>query len=173
MIFYNNKIKHQFNHSVILAIIISLIITLVVFVLSSIIVSFAKKITDSVQEIVKSPVKVGEILKIDGLVGEIKGRGQSTIRLESLKPKKIGKGKAIDAITKALKKIPADKLLPIVKAYAKATRGDDQQYMPNPATWFNQERWNDDPKNWEQENVSNTSNEDAQKLGILEDYGIA
>jgi hypothetical protein len=29
-----------------------------------------------------------------------------------------------------------------------AVVGCDHQYLPNPSTWFNQERYNDDPSTW-------------------------
>lgn len=65
-------------------------------------------------------------------------------------PKKVGKQEAMKAISKSLKHIPACELLPIVQQYAKAREGADQQYTPNPATWFNQGRWMDDPETWKQ-----------------------
>lgn len=63
-------------------------------------------------------------------------------------PKKVGKQQAMKAIAQSLKQIPACELLPIVQQYAKARDGADQQYTPNPATWFNQGRWMDDPETW-------------------------
>ena len=60
-----------------------------------------------------------------------------------------GKGQARKAIKAALKKIPFDDLLPKVQAYAESVapkKGtDDWQYVPHPATWFNGERWADEP----------------------------
>jgi len=63
-------------------------------------------------------------------------------------PKKAGKPMAIKAITKALTLIPKDELLAIVKRYASARATEDPQYTPMPATWFNGQRWTDDPATW-------------------------
>ena len=63
-------------------------------------------------------------------------------------PKKVGKAKALTAIKVALKKIAFDDLLGAVREYAECRAGPDQQFTPYPATWFNQERWKDDRKEW-------------------------
>jgi hypothetical protein len=63
-------------------------------------------------------------------------------------PKKVSKPEALRAIRKALKKIDGPKLLETTKAYAVATTGKERQFIPNPATWFNGERFNDDPADW-------------------------
>jgi len=66
-------------------------------------------------------------------------------------PRKVGKAAAIKAITKALTKIDYNGLLNKVQAYANATAWqENRSLIPHPATWFNQERWLDDPKEWEQ-----------------------
>ena len=62
-------------------------------------------------------------------------------------PRKVAKNEALKAITKALEKEKYEHLLERTEAYAKARNGD-LSYMPNPSTWFNQERYNDDPKTW-------------------------
>jgi hypothetical protein len=59
-------------------------------------------------------------------------------------PSKRGKGAAAKAYAKALKKVPHDYLLEKVMAF----RDDPHRpvdFTPNPATWLNEERWNDDP----------------------------
>jgi hypothetical protein len=60
-------------------------------------------------------------------------------------PRKVGKPKAIQAILRALQscKDPGW-LLDRTKAYAKSREGQDPQYTPHPATWFNQSRYNDE-----------------------------
>jgi hypothetical protein len=62
-------------------------------------------------------------------------------------PLKVAKPKALEAIRKALKKETPARLIERTRAYA-AVRGDDLSYVPNPATWFNAERYNDDPSTW-------------------------
>jgi hypothetical protein len=84
--------------------------------------------------------------------GEGKGNGKGECEGESetiyqAYPHKVGKPDAIKAISRALSKTPFDDLLRKTKAFATARNGDTA-YCPNPATWFNQERYNDDPETW-------------------------
>lgn len=62
-------------------------------------------------------------------------------------PLKKAKPAAIRAINRALKITPSHVLLERTKAYA-STRNGDLAFVPNPATWFNEERFNDDPSTW-------------------------
>ena len=62
-------------------------------------------------------------------------------------PKKAAKPLARRAIQRALKKHPAAYLLERTRRYAAVYQGDPQ-YIPNPATWFNQERFLDDETTW-------------------------
>lgn len=59
-------------------------------------------------------------------------------------PKKIAKPAALKAINKALKKIDFETLLAKTKAFAVSCLDRDAQFIPYPATWFNQERYSDD-----------------------------
>lgn len=63
-------------------------------------------------------------------------------------PKKVGKPKALLSIKKALEKIDFNTLLEKTRDYAAARKGSDPNYTPHPTTWFNQERYNDDPSTW-------------------------
>jgi hypothetical protein len=60
-------------------------------------------------------------------------------------PRKAAKPDALRAITKALKKIPADELLSKVKAFFDHCHrtGKEQRFIPYASRWFNQEGWND------------------------------
>jgi hypothetical protein len=62
-------------------------------------------------------------------------------------PLKVGKPAALRAIAKALSKTSFDNLLAKTKAFAEARNGD-MEFCPHPATWFNGERYNDDPSTW-------------------------
>lgn len=62
-------------------------------------------------------------------------------------PKKVGKPIAIKAIIKALSKFGPGHVLERTMAFSAARRGNIE-FVPNPATWFNQERFNDDPATW-------------------------
>lgn len=59
-------------------------------------------------------------------------------------PKRSGKGKARESWLKAVKKEPAQKILDAAKAYSTSKDLPEYQFVPMPATWLNQERWNDD-----------------------------
>lgn len=63
-------------------------------------------------------------------------------------PIKVGKGRAIKEIAKALKKIPFDDLLRAVKEFAESDAGKAGEFTPHPSTWFHQERWLDDRNSW-------------------------
>lgn len=75
------------------------------------------------------------------------GNGDASEKIYSAYPKKVGKPFALKAIQKALEKHEAAFLLDRTKAYATA-RGSNLNFVPHPSTWFNQERFNDDPATW-------------------------
>jgi hypothetical protein len=59
-------------------------------------------------------------------------------------PRKVAKPAALKAITAAVGRGYApDVLLAKTRQYARAVLGKDMQYVPHPATWFNQDRFND------------------------------
>lgn len=67
-------------------------------------------------------------------------------RVYEVYPRKVGKGAALKAIEKALKRIAplgVDWLVERTHQYALSREFEDPQYTPHPQTWFNQERYND------------------------------
>jgi hypothetical protein len=62
-------------------------------------------------------------------------------------PKQVGKPAALGAIRRQLAKYPFEFLLARTERYRK-TCNSPAQFIPNPSTWFNQERFNDDPATW-------------------------
>ena len=62
-------------------------------------------------------------------------------------PKQAAKPAALSAIRRALKRHPAAFLLERTKLYATTYTGNPQ-YIPHPATWFNNARFADDPATW-------------------------
>ena len=62
-------------------------------------------------------------------------------------PRKVGKGAARKAYERALKKTDAATLFSAMRDYAASRAGEDERYTVHPATWLNQERWNDEPPN--------------------------
>jgi hypothetical protein len=61
-------------------------------------------------------------------------------------PKKVGKGKARDVFNKIIKITTLDILLTAIDNQSKSEQWtkDNGQFIPNPATWLNQERWEDE-----------------------------
>jgi hypothetical protein len=79
----------------------------------------------------------------------------------SLYPRKVGKRAALSAIEKAARRAvdagdaPPDGVIAYLaeatEAYARAVQAwpaGDRDYVPHPATWFNQERYDDDRSAW-------------------------
>ena len=62
-------------------------------------------------------------------------------------PKKTGKGAARKAWDRIKDRPPLDAMLSAVQQQMKSDQWtrDGGQYIPNPSTWLNQERWNDEP----------------------------
>lgn len=64
-------------------------------------------------------------------------------------PRHTARPAALRAIKAAINRgITPGKLLERTQLYAKCRAGQDPMYTPHPATWFNQERYNDDEREW-------------------------
>jgi DNA-binding Lrp family transcriptional regulator len=61
-------------------------------------------------------------------------------------PKRVAKPSAVKAFQKAMKKTDLPTILIAIRKYKKTDqwRKDKGQFIPNPATWLNQERWEDE-----------------------------
>lgn len=70
-------------------------------------------------------------------------------------PKRVKRPSAIRAILRAMKTYDSVMLRERTLAYAKAVTEAGYQYVPHPATWFNDEQFNDDPKTWTGTNANN------------------
>lgn len=73
-------------------------------------------------------------------------------------PRKVGKQGAVKAITKAIQRVKSSGmqireaevyLFRRVQAYARSPAGNDGEFTPHPATWFNDGRYDDDPAQWQ------------------------
>ncbi len=58
-------------------------------------------------------------------------------------PRKVAKGAARRAFTKARKKTEQGELITSARAYAASVVGKDREFIAHPATWLNGERWLD------------------------------
>lgn len=63
-------------------------------------------------------------------------------------PRKAGKPKALASIIKTFRTFEFDHVKSRTEAFAKAWEGGDLTFCPMPATWFNQDRFNDSPEEW-------------------------
>ena len=82
------------------------------------------------------------------LVEERESREPEALEIWEAYPRKEAKPTAIRAILTAIDRFPFADVLAKTKLYAECRAGQDPQFTPLPATWFNQERFNDDPVLW-------------------------
>lgn len=78
-----------------------------------------------------------------------------------LYPRKTGKRAAKTAIRKALERIaargqpePVDWLAEKVEVFARSPKGRAGDFCPYPATWFNEDRFDDDENEWNRDNAT-------------------
>jgi hypothetical protein len=70
----------------------------------------------------------------------------------SVYPRRVGKTAALKAFDKAVKTVGLDTVLQGVQRLADDPNLPDKQYIPHPATWLNEGRWDDEPypaKTWD------------------------
>ena len=82
---------------------------------------------------------------------------QKAEEIYKIYPKKVGKPDAISAIKKAINKDGFKHVFEKTELYVNAYNGESR-YIPHPSTFFNQERYNDDPSEWSQ-NVKRASSQ--------------
>jgi hypothetical protein len=91
-------------------------------------------------------------------------------------PRKVGKGEALKAISKALDTLAKDHpditidmhpddvttvMVCGVHKFAASPSGQNGKFTPYPATWFNQKRYLDDPDEWQTQGAQNNGRNDA------------
>jgi hypothetical protein len=79
--------------------------------------------------------------------GIVKVREEEAHEIYEIYPKKVGRPRAIAAILRALDKTSFEILREKTIQYA-AARAGKPDFTPHPASWFNAERYNDDPSTW-------------------------
>lgn len=82
-------------------------------------------------------------------------------------PKKVGRKAALLAIDRAIKRFVKEEKCSAIDAaqtihsrvieFAKSPSGNAGKFTPHPATWFNQDRYLDDPKQWSSTGGRNAS----------------
>lgn len=89
----------------------------------------------------------------------VRSRDNVVERIYLAYPRRIGRPKAFTAIAKAIKRFSSEDVLAATEMYAKTWEGEtDLTYCPHPATWFNQDRFNDDPETWKRSRTGNNGN---------------
>lgn len=93
----------------------------------------------------------------------MKGNAKACWDIYQLYPRKVGKRAALAAIDKAISRIKGtmggglfesqaiEYLTERVRLYAHVVSGwprSDRAFIPHPATWFNQDRFDDDDREW-------------------------
>lgn len=114
--------------------------------------------------------------------GEKKGKenagafSPSVLEIYNLYPRKVGKKAALTMIAKAIKDLNRPDAVEYLKArvqeYAESRKGEDQKYTPYPATWFNQERYDDDPGTWRHQSGPGTRPAGPAKARSEADRGL-
>jgi hypothetical protein len=90
----------------------------------------------------------GKTFEEDLLIQDAPTRKAQAEEIYKLYPRKLARPAALKAIMTALKKVSFVDLKAKVAALAVAWDNHDKEFLPYPATWFNQERFNDDPSTW-------------------------
>jgi hypothetical protein len=83
-----------------------------------------------------------------------RSKNQAAENIYEAYPRKTGRAAAIKSILKAMKDHDPAFLLERTTAYASAIHWQDRQFIPHPATWFNGDRFNDDPAEWQDPKTS-------------------
>ena len=69
-------------------------------------------------------------------------------QIYSAYPRKAERPRALGSIRRALKKVEFEFLLERTQAFARAVAGAESRYIKHPATWYNNECWNDGEREW-------------------------
>lgn len=102
-----------------------------------------------VSSLLSPSTKTGGMGEVTPLKRESNGSVSQAEEIYSLYPRKVGKPAAIRSIAKAIMKHGSETVKAATANFAKAWGpGDDLNFCPHPSTWFNQERYNDDPSTW-------------------------
>jgi hypothetical protein len=83
-----------------------------------------------------------------------KGVQGETETIYNVYPRKVGKPAALKSIQKAIDSFGFERLLEATEGFFECWRSatkEELQFCPHPSTWFNQERYADDPATWRRE----------------------
>ena len=106
-------------------------------------------------------------------INKKKIKKEKALEIYAAYPRKVAKPAALKAITNAFASVPSDELLAKTQAYAEAVAkwsDKDREFIPHPATWFNQERYNDDPSTWERTQTGGKGKPTVEALVLVYQY---
>lgn len=84
------------------------------------------------------------------------------------KGKKVAKPYALKCIERAVKSgYSLEFLLDRTILFAKTVAGMDRKFIPHPSTWYNQERFNDDPETWNPDAVKVPARDQMLSIGQM------
>lgn len=85
-------------------------------------------------------------------------------------PRRIGKGAARKSFEKALKLESFDAIMAGLQRQLSYYASKEQQFIPHPTTWLNQERWSDEPQPIERNTGRRTIADAARDFLTSNDY---
>ncbi|MEN3145714.1 hypothetical protein ABCW43_00205 [Neorhizobium sp. IRAMC:178] len=85
-------------------------------------------------------------------------------------PRRIGKGAARSKFERALKITSFEEIMAGIRRQLAYYASREQQFIPHPATWLNQERWSDEPQPPANNNHRRTIRDAARDLEASFDY---
>lgn len=78
-------------------------------------------------------------------------------------PRKVGKIAAKTALDKALKLTTLEQILQGIEVLKREKEGKEPSWIPHPATWLNEGRWDDEPSTTSKPAASSPWNKDFYK----------
>jgi hypothetical protein len=85
-------------------------------------------------------------------------------------PRRIGKGAARKSFEKALKLESFDGIMTGLHRQLSYYASKEQQFIPHPTTWLNQERWSDEPQPIQSKSGRRTISDAARDFLTSNDY---
>ena len=103
---------------------------------------------EAVEQPAAEPARVPEVVSEPKPAATTTSPAHQAEMIYEAYPRKVARPAAIQAIRRALQAKSFDWLLERVQKYAACVEGSSKKFIPHPATWFNQARYDDDPKEW-------------------------
>jgi len=103
---------------------------------------------EAVEQPAAEPARVPEVVSEPKPAATTTSPAHQAEMIYEAYPRKVARPAAIQAIRRALQGHSFDWLLERVQKYAECVEGSSKKFIPHPATWFNQARYDDDESDW-------------------------